>query len=118
MGAHHTVDTGLAAITPSAPYSALVMQLDVSTLPATTDAGELGLSRDDDLDGLEAPRVERNVIIDQGAKHIQHGRHAHRCGRIEVVGLLRRGAREIDLGTARRGIHPNRHLNLRAIVQF
>src|SRR3990167_10673465 len=34
----------LAAMTPSAPYSALVMQLDVSTLPATTDAGGLGLS--------------------------------------------------------------------------
>jgi hypothetical protein len=44
IGAYHTVDTGLAAITPSAPYSALVMQLDVSTLPATTDAGGLGLS--------------------------------------------------------------------------
>ena len=34
----------LAAITPSAPYSALVMQLEVSTLPATTEAGGLGLS--------------------------------------------------------------------------
>ena len=33
-----------AAITPSAPYSALVMQLEVSTLPATTDAGGSGLS--------------------------------------------------------------------------
>src|SRR3990167_3954027 len=34
----------LAAMTPSAPYSALVMQLDVSALHATTDAGGLGLS--------------------------------------------------------------------------
>jgi hypothetical protein len=33
-----------AAITPSAPYSALVMQVEVSTLPATTDAGGFGLS--------------------------------------------------------------------------
>ncbi|MNV21319.1 hypothetical protein D3C71_1122510 [compost metagenome] len=33
-----------AAIKPSAPYSALVMQVEVSTLPATTEAGGLGLS--------------------------------------------------------------------------
>ena len=34
----------LPAITPSAPKSALVMQVEVSTLPATTEAGGLGLS--------------------------------------------------------------------------
>ena len=34
----------LPAITPNAPNSALVIQLDVSTLPATTEAGKLGLS--------------------------------------------------------------------------
>src|SRR5687768_4697341 len=34
----------LAAITPSAPYSALVMQVEVSTLPATTEAGGFGFS--------------------------------------------------------------------------
>ncbi len=34
----------LAAIAPSAPYSALVMQVEVSTLPATTEAGGFGLS--------------------------------------------------------------------------
>ena len=33
-----------AAIRPSAPYSALVMQVEVSTLPATTEAGGCGLS--------------------------------------------------------------------------
>ena len=33
-----------AAITPKAPNSALVMQVEVSTLPATTEAGGLGLS--------------------------------------------------------------------------
>src|SRR5439155_22322062 len=32
------------AITPSAPYSVFVMHVDVSTLPATTDAGGRGLS--------------------------------------------------------------------------
>jgi hypothetical protein len=32
----------LAAITPSAPNSALVMQVEVSTLPATTEAGGAG----------------------------------------------------------------------------
>ena len=36
---------GLAAITPSAPNSALVTQDDVSTLPATTAAGGRGFSR-------------------------------------------------------------------------
>src|SRR5260221_18508 len=34
----------LPAITPSAPNSALVMQVEASTLPATTEAGALGLS--------------------------------------------------------------------------
>ena len=34
----------LAAITLSAPYSALVTQLEVSTLPATTAAGGFGFS--------------------------------------------------------------------------
>src|SRR5690606_35825386 len=34
----------LAASTPSAPYRALTMHMDVSTLPATTDAGGCGFS--------------------------------------------------------------------------
>jgi hypothetical protein len=34
----------LDAISPSAPYSALVTHIDVSTLPATTAAGGRGLS--------------------------------------------------------------------------
>ena len=34
----------LAAITPRAPYSALVTQVEVSTLPATTAAGGCGFS--------------------------------------------------------------------------
>src|SRR3546814_4714019 len=34
----------LEPITPSAPYSALVMHIDVSTLPATTAAGYRGFS--------------------------------------------------------------------------
>ncbi|CFE02637.1 Uncharacterised protein [Bordetella pertussis] len=36
----------LAASTPSAPYSALTMHIEVSTLPATTDAGGFGRSID------------------------------------------------------------------------
>ena len=72
----------LAAITPSAPYSALVMQVEVSTLPATTEAGgfgiEHGAGRDDDLQRLQAARVERDVVVHQRAEHVQHGRHAHR----------------------------------------
>src|SRR5690606_35632002 len=34
----------LAASTPNAPYKALTMHMDVSTLPATTDAGGSGFN--------------------------------------------------------------------------
>ena len=51
----------LAAITPSAPYSALVMQVEVSTLPATTEAGGFGLSMEPSgmmtLSGLRQPAL-------------------------------------------------------------
>src|SRR3989304_2930057 len=51
----------LAAITPSAPYSALVMQVEGSTLPATTDAGGSGLSIEPagmmTLSGLRQPAL-------------------------------------------------------------
>ena len=51
----------LPAITPSAPSSALVMQLEVSTLPATTEAGGLGLSMEPvgmmTLSGLRQPAL-------------------------------------------------------------
>src|SRR5665647_169594 len=63
----------LDAITPSAPYSALVMQLDVSTLPATTDAGGFGFSieqpgmmtlsgfRQPALSGMSSSTIVRNT---------------------------------------------------------
>ena len=72
---------------------------------------------DDDLQRFQAASVQRYVVIDQYAKHIEHRRHAYRCRRVEVVALLRRSAGEIDLGAAVFCIDANRHLNLRAVVQ-
>jgi len=77
------------------------MHCEVSTFPAATAAGrhrvEHRAARDRDIERLEATLVERNRPVDQGAKDIQHGRHAHSAGRVEVVCVLRRRAREIDV---------------------
>ena len=78
---------------------------------------EHGAGRDDDLQRLEAASVERNVVVHQRAKHIEHRRHADRGGRVEVVGLLGRGAGEINHRAALRRVHANGHANLGAIVQ-
>jgi hypothetical protein len=79
----------LPAITPSAPSSALVMQVEVSTLPATTEAGGFGFSMEPGgmmtLQRLQAPGVERNVVVHQRAEHIQHRRHAHRGGALKLL---------------------------------
>ena len=71
----------------------------------------------DHVQGFQTTRIQRNVVVDQTSEHIQHRRHAHRCGRIEVVGLLRTGPCEINFCAAVFGIHANGHLNLRAIVE-
>ena len=86
----------LPAITPKAPNKALVMQVEVSTLPATTEAGgrvEHGAGRNDDLDGLEATGIERNIVIHQAAETYSTAA-MHTAVGVEVVLLLRRGARE------------------------
>ena len=73
--------------------------------------------RDDDFQRLQATGVERDVVIDQGAEHIQHGGHADRRRRIEVVRELRRAGAEIDLGAALRGVDADRDADLRAVVE-
>ena len=78
---------------------------------------EHAAGRDDHLQRLQAAGIERDVVIDQGAERIQHRRHADRGGRVEVVGLLRAGAGEVDGGPALRGIDPHSHPDLRAVVQ-
>ena len=78
---------------------------------------EHGAGRDDHIQRLQAPGVQRDVILNQRAKHIQHRRHAHRRGRIEVVALLRAGAGEVDGGAAAGRIHLHGHADLRAVVQ-
>jgi len=87
IGAYHTVDTGLAAITPSAPYSALVMQLDVSTLLATTDAGGLGLSMEPagmmTLMGLRHPARQRRGEEEHHIRHLLRPAHAAEARRID-----------------------------------
>ena len=64
---------GPEAIAPSAPYSALVMHCEVSTLPATTDAGGCGFSiepsgtitrsgfRQPAFSGMSSPTSVRNT---------------------------------------------------------
>ena len=73
--------------------------------------------RNDHLQGFEATRVQRNIVVNQRAKHIQHRSHAHRLGCIEVVRLLVAGAGEINHRRALGRIHPHGHLNLRPVVQ-
>ena len=55
---------------------------------------------DDDVEGLQAASVEGNVIVNQGAEDVKHGRLAHGGGGVEVVLGLLRGAGEINAGAA------------------
>ena len=48
----------------------------------------------------QASRVERDRFVDQRPEHIQHGGDRDGARSIEIVRLLRRGAREIDVGRA------------------
>ena len=63
-----------AAITPSAPYKALVTQVEVSTLPATTAAGDRGFNIQSsgriNCSGLKQPCIQGNLVVHQRAKHI------------------------------------------------
>ena len=94
-----------AASTPSAPNSASTMHCEVSTLPATTAAGGTGFSIeprvDADCERPQAALVQREVGVDQRAEHVEHGRGADRERRVEIAGLLRRRAGEVDDGAPR-----------------
>ncbi len=72
----------------------------------------------DEMQGLEATGVERNVVVHQAAKHVQHRRHGNGLGRVEIVGLLRRGAGEVDLGFAPLSIDTDRHTNACAAIEL
>ena len=73
--------------------------------------------RDDHLERLQAARIERDVVVHQRAEHVEHCSHTHGGGGVEVVGLLRAGAGEVDLGRALGRVHTDRHLDLRTVVQ-
>ena len=83
--------------------------------------GRLGVQharvRQNDPQRLQAARVQRNVIIDQGAKYIQNRGGGHGAGRVEIVVQLGARAGEVDASAAARNIDTHRDLNMRAIVE-
>ena len=50
--------------------------------------GQHRARRDDHGQRLQAARVERDVVVDQGAEDVQHGRHGHAGRGVEVAGQL------------------------------
>ena len=54
--------------------------------------------------GLRQPAFKRNLILDQGAEHVQHGGHGDGARRVEVVRQLPADAGEIDARAAPLGI--------------
>src|ERR1700722_8740052 len=67
---------------------------------------------------LQAARVERYVLIDEGAEHVQHGRHRHPRRGVEVVGQLRAGAGEVDDGRPGARVNGYFHPDHRPIVHL
>ena len=51
--------------------------------------GEHASRRDDHGQRLQTARVERDVVVHQGAEHVKHGRHGHAGRSVEVPGQLR-----------------------------
>ena len=74
--------------------------------------------RNDHVEGLEAAPVEGDIVVDHEAEDVEHGRHAHRRGRVEVVGLLGRGAGEIDGRLAPPVVHLDGHAHLGAEIRL
>ena len=58
--------------------------------------GQHRILRDDDADRLQAPFVERDVVLDEAAEDVQHRGTRHRGRSVEVVGPLRARAGEVD----------------------
>ena len=74
--------------------------------------------RDDELDRLQAAGIDRNVVVDHDAEHVEHGGARHRRWRIEVGRLLRRGAGEIDCRRALLLVDIDAHLDDGALVHL
>ena len=74
--------------------------------------------RDDDLERLEAARVERNLVVDHEPEYVKHGGHADRRGGVEVGVQLRRGAGEVDDRLARLAVDLDVDADLRARVHL
>jgi hypothetical protein len=70
------------------------------------------------LERPQAPGVHRDVVIHQHAERIEAGGAGDRLGRVEVVGLLRRRAGEIDGRLAVRAIHADRSDDARALIEL
>ena len=69
------------------------------------------------LQRFQAACVQWNLIVHQGAKHVEHGGHRDRTRCIEIVRQLITGAGEIDTGTALPGIDRYPNLNPCAVIQ-
>src|SRR5262249_14034847 len=89
-----------AAMASSAPNRQFVTSCEVSTLPGNAGGGKFRRQQrsfwNDDPDRAKATAIHRNVVVDHYAEHVEHGGARHRLGRIEVAGLLRARAGEID----------------------
>ena len=75
-----------------------------------------GAFRDDDLHGLQAAFVQRNVVVHQAPKHIQHRRAHHRFGGVEVARMLGAGAGEIHHRAAPFAVNGDGHRQAAAVV--
>ena len=69
------------------------------------------------LDGFQAARIERNVVLHQRAEDVQHGGAADGGRGIEIGRQLRRGAGEVYFGRPRLVIDRYPDLDRGAIVQ-
>ena len=71
-----------------------------------------------DVQWAQAAGIERNVVVHQGAKDVQHRRQTHRARRVEIVGLLRRGVGEVDASGASGMVQADGDPNHRAVVHL
>ena len=72
--------------------------------------------RDGHFERFEATGVERDIRIDQRTKYVEHRRHAHRRGCVEVVRELRRCSGKVDARRAPAPVDRDRHLDHAAVV--
>jgi hypothetical protein len=80
--------------------------------------GQHGVLGDDHGERLQAAGVERDVVVDQGAEHVEHRGHGHAGRRVEVVLQLRGRAGEVDLGGPLLRVDADRDVDLGLVVQL